>query len=234
MQSSPQLQSIPGQYNFASQNYNAPLGSSGGSTSYNPVLGASTQSSGGTSSGSTTNNPTPGPGTQLNNNPPAPPSVDPLFQPALDALNASIAPTQQGEQAQEGQINQAAGEQTNQVNTALQGQQQQLGQQQGVQDTSTQNAIAQARQAASEIQQGIQARYGGSTGTGAFASEISGRSAQNNIGQYNQQYMNNTQAISNAKMHAQQLHDAALDDIKTRTQSAIQTAQSALQDRLKQ
>jgi len=52
----------------------------------------------------------------------------------------------------------------------------------------TESAINEARRVGAELQQGIQSRFGGTTGTGAFSSEITGRETQRNIGQQRQQF----------------------------------------------
>jgi len=52
----------------------------------------------------------------------------------------------------------------------------------GEQTTQAKSAIAEARRQAAELQQGIQARYGGTTGTGRFVSELLGREAMRGIG----------------------------------------------------
>ncbi len=47
----------------------------------------------------------------------------------------------------------------------------------------TKSTVAEARRLAAEMMQGIQSRYGGTTGTGAFSSEILGSQATRNISQ---------------------------------------------------
>ena len=82
--------------------------------------------------------------------------------------------------------------------------QQKLGQQSfGNQRTAAQgerqSAIAEARRQASEIQQGIQSRYGSTTGTGAFTSELLGRQAMKTIADYNQSYQGTLSKIGEAE-----------------------------------
>jgi len=48
----------------------------------------------------------------------------------------------------------------------------------------TESAIAEARRQANELMQGLQARFGTSTGTGQFAGELLGREAMRGIGEY--------------------------------------------------
>ena len=56
----------------------------------------------------------------------------------------------------------------------------------GEQTGQAKSAISEARRQASELQQGIQARFGGTTGTGGFVSEQLGAQAMRNIGQTRQ------------------------------------------------
>ena len=56
----------------------------------------------------------------------------------------------------------------------------QRGEAQGV----TETAVAQARRQAAEVQQGLQARFGSTTGTGMFSGEIAGRQFAQNVASY--------------------------------------------------
>ena len=56
----------------------------------------------------------------------------------------------------------------------------------GEQRGEAKSAIAEARRQAAELQQGIQARYGGTTGTGRFVSELLGQEAMRGIGKTRQ------------------------------------------------
>lgn len=107
---------------------------------------------------------------------PSAPNVDfnSLIQPALDALDAAIPGLNQTEADQETGINQ--NKQTS-LDTANQGIASQTGiinQAQTQQTQNEQSASDAARRQYAEIQQGLQARYGATTGTGAFASDLSG------------------------------------------------------------
>lgn len=64
--------------------------------------------------------------------------------------------------------------------------------------TDTEANVNEQRRAQSEIQQGLQARYGGTTGTGAFVAELAGNQTLRNIAQYRglyQQEMAKSQAL---------------------------------------
>ena len=99
---------------------------------------------------------------------------------ALDQYQSTLQPS----------YDTAVNEYTNTTNQqkqgALQDQQSRLnqyGQQATTATREGESAISQARRMAAELQQGIQARYGGTTGTGAFSSEILGREAMGNVQQ---------------------------------------------------
>ena len=188
-----------------------------------------------------TNNPTPNPTpqnslpnqvTQVAGNPN--PNLDPMFQPAIDALEQSIGASTQSELSQEGQLNANLQGNLGTLGTQLSGQMGQLSGQANTLQSQTANAKAEARRGAAEIQQGIQARYGGTTGTGAFASELSGRQANQTVGNLNQNMINGLQAVDTARNQAQSIHDAAVQDLTTKTQAAIRSAQSDLNSRIVQ
>jgi ElaB/YqjD/DUF883 family membrane-anchored ribosome-binding protein len=62
--------------------------------------------------------------------------------------------------------------------------QSEYGQYKSTEEGKTESAISEARRQANELMQGIQSRFGSSTGTGAFASELLGRQAMQGIGDY--------------------------------------------------
>jgi hypothetical protein len=172
--------------------------------------------------------PTPNQNTQIPQ--PGNPSVDynAIYQPALDALNAAINSANSNEAGQEqsilGQQTSAAGD----LGTALSGQMNQIGQAKTTQQTGTQNAIQQAKQAYSEIGQGIQARYGSSTGTGAFATELAGRTTATNMAQFQTNLTNALGGLDQAAQQVQQVHDQNIKDLQTQTEVAIQQAKATL------
>jgi len=162
------------------------------------------------------------------------PNLDPMFQPLLDNLQQSIGDSTNAEATQEGALQSDYQSNQNTINNQLGDQMGQFGNQQNQLSTQTENAKAQARQGAAEIQQGLQARYGGTTGTGAFASELSGRQANQSIGQLNQNAINGYQAIDTARNHAQALHDSAIQDLNSKLTVAKNQAKDALAARITQ
>jgi len=113
----------------------------------------------------------------------------------------------------------------------------------GESKTATESAIAEARRQQAQIQQAIQARYGGTTGTGRFASEVLGAEAMRNIGKYRtslqQNIAKNTAALQNTLGKV----DLAINNLKTevtskiadidsRTQELIARARQSLNERL--
>lgn len=222
--------SVPGQFNNASQNYNAPLGVHTGATSFNPTLGAST-SAGAGNTGNPVSSPSGGGGGNTTFSQPGQPSVnyDAIYQPALDALNGAIASANQNYTGQEASINAQQTAAQGSLDTNLQGQMNQIGQAKTTQQTGTKNAITQAQQAYNEISQGIQSRYGGTTGTGAFANEIAGRGTSNNIAQFQTNLTNALGGLDQAAQQVQLVHDQNIKDLTAQTNAAIQQAKSTLQ-----
>ena len=101
-------------------------------------------------------------------------------------------------------------------------------------DTQTQNAQQQARQMAAEIQQGIQARYGGTTGTGAFASELGGRQASQSISQLQQGLQQVHMQIADKLQQVQAVGQTALQNISDQVKASIDNAQQTLDSNLAQ
>lgn len=124
---------------------------------------------------------------------PQQPSIDynSIFAPAFEALTQQEQANQSGyeaglSEAEGGTVQRKAGLESEQEGR-LAGFDQQRQEATG----QTQSAVEQARRQASELQQGIQARFGGTTGTGRFQSEILGAQATRNIAQ-NQSALQNT------------------------------------------
>lgn len=173
-------------------------------------------------------NPNPGPGTTFS--PPGQPNVDynAIYQPALDALNSALANANQMYTGQEASINAQSTAAQGGLDTALQGQMNQIGQAKTTQQTGTNNAMAQARQAYNEIAQGIQSRYGSTTGTGAFANELAGRQTQSNLAQFQTNLTNALGGLDQAAQQVQLVHDQNIKDLTAQTNAAIQQAKSQL------
>jgi hypothetical protein len=108
-------------------------------------------------------------------------NLDAIFAPAYEALSQYEATlpgyeAQQTESAQLAATGQKAGlqaEEASRMGEFAAERQQETGR--------TESAIGEARRQAAELLQGLQARYGGTTGTGRFASEILGSQTTKNI-----------------------------------------------------
>lgn len=108
---------------------------------------------------------------------------DAMIRPALEGLSAQEGAQQSGYEANLAQIDQQRAARAGQLGqtrqealTGAEASRQRLSGQ-------TESAVDEARRQFSEIQQGLQSRYGGTTGTGAFVESLAGREALKNIGQ---------------------------------------------------
>lgn len=97
---------------------------------------------------------------------------------SLDAYGQTLTDNLPGN---EQQLGSEAGINIGQIQGAQQEAQGNLDLQRGSATAAGESAIAEARRVGSELNQGIQARFGGTTGTGAFSSEIVGRDVAGNI-----------------------------------------------------
>ncbi len=139
---------------------------------------------------------------------------DALIAPALQGLDAAIAPQESAYQANVGQIE-------GNVGRAVAGQQSALSEAQTSADQARQrqgqvgeDAVNEQRRMFSEQQQGLQARYGGTTGTGRFAAEQAGAQTTRNIAQIRQQISESMQNIDNT-----------IEKVRTTTQMYISDAE---------
>ena len=161
---------------------------------------------------------------------PEQPSIDfdALIRPAIDALEGTIPTLQQGfseyQTGQEANRNTLLGQNTQQIN-----------EQTGIlergkvqQGQAGESAVDEARRQFSEIQQGLQARYGGTTGTGAFASEIAGRETLGNISGIRTNVSNIMQGIDDKLVQVKEVGRLAADDINNKTQDRISQAKQNL------
>lgn len=157
---------------------------------------------------------------------------DALIAPALQALESSIAPLQQGFESYQGE--QRAGGQTQIEKTRAD-----ITGQKGILETGRtrqqkigESAIDEARRQYSEIQQGLQSRYGGSTGTGRFASELSGRESLRNIANVREGLSQAMLEIDNKLQQVQEVGRIAEQDITNQTESRIGEARRALDNQI--
>jgi len=124
---------------------------------------------------------------------------DAMFAPAFEALNqqdiASQSAFETGVSEAEGSsATQKAGLQSEQASRLAR-----FGEQRGEAQQQTEGAVSAARRQAAELMQGIQARYGGTTGTGRFVSEQLGSQATRNIAGFQQSLQNTMAKIGQAE-----------------------------------
>jgi len=153
---------------------------------------------------------------------------DALIAPALAGLDAAIGPLQQSYDTNVQSINSGR---TNQLaaNTAnITGQQNILGQARTSQEGQAKNAADEARRQYAEIQQGLQSRYGGTTGTGAFATELAGRQTLQNMGQTREQLSQALLAIDQKKQQIEEVGRIATQDIEDKARDQLNQAKNQL------
>lgn len=172
-------------------------------------------------------NPTPDPGTEE----PLPyqePNWDEILAPAFAAYDQTSAILGQNLQASIGQAEQEADTQKQGLKVEETERLGEFGSQRTREEGRTRGMIDEARRQASQLQQGIQSRFGGSTGTGGFMSEIVGSQAMANIGK-NQEALQYTlgeisKAENNLKNRVMQMVqevDTQLAGIRTNLRNAF-------------
>lgn len=159
---------------------------------------------------------------------------DAMIRPALDALSAYEPQLQQGYEANVGDINAAATTQRASNQSNIDAQSATLNQAKSTQTQLGENAVDEARRQYGEIQQGLQSRYGGTTGTGAFASELAGRQTLQNIGKIREGLSSAMLEIDNKLQQVQEIGRISSQDIEDKTRASINQAKSQLDAQLQQ
>lgn len=110
-----------------------------------------------------------------------------------------------------------------------------LNQQQANQNnTTTQNALASARQLFNELQQGVQQRFGGVSSTGDFAKAFYGRQLQQNEGGIYNTAGQNQQALQTQAANIVSQHDNNIKQLGAQKAAALSNAQLQFQNMLQQ
>lgn len=204
--------------------------------SYDPSIGnasfdspAATGGGGGGGTGSGGGTGTTG-GAPLEETPSAPDFsiYDEAYAQGESALNQAQQAAQQGIQTALGEAEASGQQRSAQAQAAQKEKLGALGQQRTRESQRAENAISEARRQAAELQQGLQARYGRTTGTGAFAGELLGRSAMQNIGATRQALQNTMSQIGAAENRVREETSRLLDQIETDTQFAKERARNTL------
>jgi hypothetical protein len=190
------------------------------------VLGSSVAPSGGSPTGSTQSFSS----APMQDAGPAPSiDFDALIRPAIEGLDAAIGPLQQSSAAdiqgiesnrstQTATTNQQIGAQTNTINAAKTDQR--------VRESS---AADEARRQYSEVQQGIQSRYGGTTGTGAFATELAGGQAIRSIANVHEAAGRAIAGLDDKLVQVQEIGRIALSDIENQARDQTSKAKANLE-----
>lgn len=159
---------------------------------------------------------------------------DAMIAPALQGLQDAIGANQSSYQASLQGIDANTNKLRGEAQNAL-GQAETSATQSKQRNTqTTESAIDEARRQFSELQQGLQARYGGTTGTGQFASEIAGSQALKNIAGYRQ---NLSGAIQNIDDKLEQVRGSTqiyLRDLEDQATSQKSQAKAQLDQALNQ
>ncbi len=174
----------------------------------------------------------------INNAPQIPqpqqPSIDfdALIAPALAGLDAAIQPLQDQSAANVSSINTNAQSQKDQTNQSIAAQTGTINQAQTQQKQNEQSASDAARRQYSEIQQGLQARYGGTTGTGAFATEQAGTQTLRSMADIKTNAANAQTGLSDKLQQVQEVGRTALQNIDSQTQDQIAKEKANLETQL--
>lgn len=175
------------------------------------------------------------PAAGINNAPQIPqpnaPSIDfdALIAPALAGLDAAIQPLTDSTNADISAIGTQKQSAIDSTNQSIGAQTKTIGQAQTQQKQNEQSASDTARRQYAEIQQGLQSRYGGTTGTGAFAGELAGTQTLRSIADIKTNAANAQTALSDKLQQVQEVGRTALAHIESDASDQIQKAKSNLE-----
>jgi len=96
-------------------------------------------------------------------------------------------------------------------------------------EQDTESNINEQRRQYSEVRQGLQARYGGTTGTGAFASELAGTHSMKNIAQFRQGLQNEYSKVANLQNSLLRTYISEKTNIENQSEQLIAEAKTQLQ-----
>lgn len=143
---------------------------------------------------------------------------DALIRPALDLLDQAVSPAQESYNRNVADIGSAQLLQEKQAQNIISSGEQEAGTATKSQKALTESAVDEARRQYSEISQGLQARYGGTTGTGKFANEIVGSSAMQGIGKMRVNLANAIRSIDDKRMEIRTLGEMQVLEAQQRAQ----------------
>lgn len=177
-----------------------------------------------------------GPGAGSGSNPPleqAPGQssidFDSLINPVLEQLGQSEAAANSIFSEQQGNVGAQQATSQSRLQNTLGSQNQLLDSGAEQQQQEGQSAADQARRQFSEIQQGLQAKFGGTTGTGAFAAELAGRETIGSISNITQGVTKALKDITDKKTELVELGRLAAEDIDNSAAEQITQARQQLE-----
>jgi len=155
-----------------------------------------------------------------------------LFNPVIQSYNqledALRGGAEAAQQSLQNEYQQNLGQIGEEETRGLEAQQQQLEREQGREKSQ----MAEQRRQFSEIQKGIQSLYGGTTGTGAFATEIAGSQAMRNMAQVRNAFTQTYGQIEQAKKEIKRRAASAKDYAQRWLSEQKQNLKSELTTRL--
>lgn len=166
----------------------------------------------------------------LENVPEQPPiDFDALIAPQLQALDEAETAISSATQNRIGEAEARRGTQTAQTQQSIAEQEGILGRKKTTQTQMGESAADEARRQFAEIQQGLQSLYGGTTGTGAFATELAGRGAMGQIFQIRQNLSNVIAEADDKLLQIKKVGELAQKEIEQNTNAEISQLRDQLQ-----
>lgn len=165
--------------------------------------------------------------------------VNSSFAPAMSALNEyqnSLQSQLNGSSplAGESQLRSSAADTQALYQSGLADKQQQYGQERTQAQSDTDAAVAEARRQGNEMIQGIQSKFGGTTGTGAFVGELTGRGVLQNIAQNRAAFEQTVTHINDALSSAEKEVGRQIESLNNQLTSAVQGLRDNLMSQIQQ
>lgn len=160
------------------------------------------------------------------------PNYDAIINPILADLDAQIQSLTGAFPTQEADIRKVGANQLASAQQQFGAQDTSLTQRATEENTKGESAADEARRQYSEIQQGLQARYGGTTGTGAFAAEQAGVQTLKNIGNIRTTVSQNLQKIEDTRTQIKEIARIQYQDIEDKTNMQVNEAKRNLDAQL--
>ena len=162
----------------------------------------------------------------------SPPNFDELIAPAIQAYEGYIW-TLQGQLpgTLEG-IDKDLATKTASLKSSIDTQSRSMGTAKEKQGVEEESAANEARRIYNEIQQGLQARYGGTTGTGAFATELAGGQTSRNIANIRTTGAQLIKELDDKLFEVQEIGRITQQDIQTQAENQKREAKNNLENQI--